>query len=58
MYNELDNFLGSDTWYTCKALDEKNFFQVLHQVVNHPDFCADRMEEYILSKVSVDHDNL
>ena len=50
MYEAFDSFLKNPTWHTKHALDEERFFKALAEVVDHDDFHADNLGEYMDEK--------
>jgi hypothetical protein len=47
MYEAFDVFVTTDTWHTTHLLDQKRFYQALHQVVRLSAFTPDGMAHYI-----------
>ena len=53
-YEVFDSFLRVKTWQTPHPVDDKRFFRCIHEVVEHPDFNAEAMGDYMRDVKGVD----
>lgn len=50
MYQALDAFLATPTWYTNRPVERRRFFQALDAIVRHPAFEAEGLADYIIDR--------
>ena len=51
MYQAMDAFLRTPTWYTNRPVERRRFFEALNSIVRHPAFDADALADHIVHRV-------